>query len=96
MARFRTGVRNLDSWERSPVALVTQVDIESVPAIGDVLADSGCDVVILSEENDGARGAKTDGHGVYINLSRDEGLPMVTVGWPRVHEQLIEAINCPN
>ena len=35
----------------------------------------------------------TDGKGEPIDWSRDDELPMVVVGWPRVHEQLIEAIN---
>ncbi len=39
-------------------------------------------------------GAKvTDGNGDRIDWSRDDELPMVVVGWPRVHEQLIGAIN---
>ena len=37
-------------------------------------------------------GRVTDGHGNPINWSRDDELPMVVAGWPRVHEQLIEAI----
>lgn len=37
-------------------------------------------------------GRATDGHGNPINWSRDDELPMVVVGWPRVHDQLIEAI----
>ncbi len=34
----------------------------------------------------------TDGNGDAIDWSRDDELPMVVVGWPRVHGQLIEAI----
>ena len=41
-------------------------------------------------------GAKaTDGSGDEIDWSRDDELPMVVVGWPHIHEQLIEAINSP-
>ena len=38
----------------------------------------------------------TDGNGDAIDWSRDDELPMVVVGWPRVHEQLIGAINGGN
>ena len=39
-------------------------------------------------------GAKaTDSTGEPIDWSRDDELPMAVVGWPRVHDQLIEAIN---
>ena len=34
----------------------------------------------------------TDGDGDAIDWSRDDELPMVVVGWPRVHGQLITAI----
>ena len=34
----------------------------------------------------------TDGNGDAIDWSRDDELPMVVVGWPRVHGQLITAI----
>ena len=34
----------------------------------------------------------TDGNGDSIDWSQDHELPMVVVGWPRVHEQLIGAI----
>lgn len=37
-------------------------------------------------------GRATDGNGNLIDWSRDDELPMVVVGWPRVHDQLIEAI----
>ena len=37
-------------------------------------------------------GRATDGNGNPIDWSRDDELPMVVVGWPRVHDQLIEAI----
>ncbi len=37
-------------------------------------------------------GRATDGNGNPIDWSRDDELPMVVVGWPRVHHQLIEAI----
>ncbi len=37
-------------------------------------------------------GRATDGNGDAIDWSRDDELPMVVVGWPRVHDQLIEAI----
>ncbi len=51
MARFKTGVQNLDSWEKSPGALVTEADIESDRAIADALTKSGCGGVIISEES---------------------------------------------
>ena len=37
-------------------------------------------------------GRATDGNGNAIDWSRDDELPMVVVGWPRVHGQLIKAI----
>ena len=37
-------------------------------------------------------GRATDGNGDAIDWARDDELPMVVVGWPRVHDQLIEAI----
>ena len=37
-------------------------------------------------------GRATDCNGDAIDWSRDDELPMVVVGWPRVHDQLIEAI----
>ena len=37
-------------------------------------------------------GRATDGNGDAIDWSRDNELPMVVVGWPRVHDHLIEAI----
>ena len=57
MTRFRTGVRNLESWEKSPGALVTEADIESDRAIADALANSGCGGVIISEESNVDLGA---------------------------------------
>ena len=33
MARFNAGVENLESWEKSPGALVTEADLESDQAI---------------------------------------------------------------
>ena len=61
MTRFRTGVRNLDSWEKSPGALVTEADIESDRAIADALAKSGCGGVIISEESNVNLGTGTKG-----------------------------------
>ena len=57
MTRFETGVRNLESWEKSPGALVTEADIESDRAIADALANSGCGGVIISEESNVDLGA---------------------------------------
>ena len=37
-------------------------------------------------------GRATDGNGDVIDWSRDDELPMVVVGWPKVHDQLIEVI----
>ena len=34
-----------------------------------------------------------DGNGDAIDWSKDDELSMVLVGWPRVHEQLVRAIN---
>ena len=51
MARFNAGVENLESWEKSPGALVTEADLESDQAIAQVLRDSGCGGVIISEES---------------------------------------------
>lgn len=51
MTRFSSGVRNLESWEKSPGALVTEADIESDRVIAEALADSGCGGVIISEES---------------------------------------------
>ena len=51
MARFRAGVKNLTSWEKSPGALVTEADIESDRAIAEALRASGCGGVIISEES---------------------------------------------
>lgn len=41
-------------------------------------------------------GCATDGNGDPINWSLNDELPMVVVGWPRVHGQLIEAIGESN
>jgi len=38
-------------------------------------------------------GRATDGNGDAIDWARNDELPMVVVGWPRVHDQLIEAIS---
>ncbi len=51
MARFNAGVQNLESWEKSPGALVTEADLESDRAIAQALRDSGCGGVIISEES---------------------------------------------
>ena len=51
MARFDAGVENLESWEKSPGALVTEADLESDQAIAQALRDSGCGGVIISEES---------------------------------------------
>ena len=51
MGRFLAGVQNLSSWEKSPGALVTEADIESDKAIRDMLAQSGCGGMIISEES---------------------------------------------
>ena len=51
MARFRAGVANLSSWEKTPGALVTEADIESDEAIADALRRSGCGGQIISEES---------------------------------------------
>ena len=51
MARFRDGVQNLSSWEKSPGALVTEADIESDQAIATALKNSGCGGTIISEES---------------------------------------------
>lgn len=60
MSRFRSGVGNLESWEKSPGALVTEADIEADRAIADALADSGCGGVIISEESNVDLGGGTD------------------------------------
>lgn len=51
MARFRAGVKNLSSWEKTPGALVTEADIESDLAIAEALRKSGCGGRIISEES---------------------------------------------
>ncbi len=51
MARFRAGVANLSSWEKTPGALVTEADIESDEVIADALRRSGCGGQIISEES---------------------------------------------
>ena len=51
MARFNAGIQNLQSWEKSPGALVTEADLESDQAIASALKDSGCGGEILSEES---------------------------------------------
>ena len=51
MSRFHAGVRNLESWEKTPGALVTEADIESDRAIAEALKASGCGGVIISEES---------------------------------------------
>lgn len=66
MTRFRAGVQNLSSWEKSPGALVTEADIESDRAIADVLANSGCGGVILSEESNVDLGSSNDDGGAGI------------------------------
>ena len=62
MARFRAGMDDLSSWQKSPGALVTEADIESDRAIADVLAKSGCGGVIISEESNVDLGASTHGN----------------------------------
>ena len=49
--RFNAGVRTLESWQKSPGALVTEADIESDRAIAEVLLESGCGGEIVSEES---------------------------------------------
>ena len=61
MSRFRSGVQNLSSWEKSPGALVTEADIESDNAIADALRASGCGGVIISEESNVDLGGSNDG-----------------------------------
>ena len=51
MKRFTTGVHGIESWEKSPGALVTEADIESDRAIAEALAESGVGGMILSEES---------------------------------------------
>ena len=57
MARFRDGLQNLETWEKSPGALVTEADIESDRVIAAALAASGCGGVIISEESNADLGA---------------------------------------
>ena len=57
MKRFAAGVHGIESWEKSPGALVTEADIESDRAIADALAESGSGGVILSEESNVDLGA---------------------------------------
>ncbi len=49
--RFKAGVQNLESWQKSPGALVTEADIESDRAIAEALRASGCGGEIVSEES---------------------------------------------
>ena len=60
MKRFNTGVHGIESWEKSPGALVTEADIESDRAIADALEKSGCGGAIISEESNVDLGGQSD------------------------------------
>lgn len=66
MARFDNDPRTLDSWEKSPGALVTEADIESDNAIAAALDASGCGGVILSEESNVDLGASGTSGGPQV------------------------------
>ncbi len=60
MSRFMSGPRELETWEKSPGALVTQADMESDRAIAAALQRFGAPGVIISEESSGILGDARD------------------------------------
>ncbi len=61
MTLFRDDAHDLDQWEKSPGALVTEADIASDREIAKTLKENGAIGTILSEESVGELGSGSDG-----------------------------------